>query len=160
MAALKVRWKSLRDAYAKERKYDMSKSYGVKLKPKKPWRWKNQMEFLAPFIQNRKELLFDTFKGENDVPGKVSKSEYAKATKKVVSLKVGHPPKIRTETNSSRGDEKNDTQNEEIDKFFGGICNAVKSLESKNQLLVQKDIATLVMSYKLRELEEEDLRKG
>lgn len=162
--ALKVRWKSLRDAYVKERKYDISRSCGLKVKAKKPWRLKKQMEFLAPFIQNRKDLIIDASNAENS-----NNNDDINTVHEVDSLNSNrrNSSKIDEEPDSSvtPGSVPNSSKRElvpqgknvtEIESFFRGISDAVLGLNKKNQILVQREIATLVMNFKLKELEDEE----
>ncbi|XP_065215629.1 uncharacterized protein LOC135842170 [Planococcus citri] len=163
--ALKVRWKSLRDAYVKERKYDISKSCGLKVKLKKPWRFKKQMEFLAPFIQSRKEIIDVSNTEEND-----SRSDITIETKidgpnssHNDSQKTDNEPDSSVNHKSDLADYKlipRERKATEIDSFFRGISDAVMGLNKKNQIIVQREIATLVMNFKLKELEEEEKRSN
>lgn len=156
VSALKVRWKSLRDAYVKERKYDLAQTYGMKLRPKKPWRLKRQMEFLAPFIQMRKD-----FSGAetNSVP-RVKSTKTPKTNINTTNY-APVPQMVRENDLAFNYDmnlfnqcipKTNDQRFIEIDSFFRDIANAVKGLSPNSQVMLEKDITNLVMNYKLKEL--------
>ncbi len=161
MAALKVRWKSLRDAYVKERNYDIAKTSGVKLKNKKPWRLKSQLEFLAPFIHNRKDIGKTMARGAGVRSGRTETS-VPKDTPSESPSKAKDPPKTRSENGEIRKNMFNETVPSastprliEIDSFFRSIADSVKCLSPKSQVSIQREITELVMNYKLRELEED-----
>lgn len=174
--ALKVRWKSLRDAYVKQRKYDISKNCGLNVREKRPWRLKKEMEFLAPFIQNRKDLFIDISCKDDSVCNDDISDIRLSPSPPIVKENLNGLKPIANQSDSSvilqkcrkfsvNKDKPNpihhvsNPQNEyviEIESFFRGISEAVKGLNRKHQLLVQKEVASLVMNYKLQELEEED----
>lgn len=153
----------MRDAYVKERKYDVAKTYGMKIKMKRPWRLKKQMEFLTPFIHNRKDLYFDSTKENNEKNDKEKFSKelnnYGKnaiAITMVSSSSEGNSdPVINLRKNlfNQPVPESNNYRLIEIDSFFRNISDAVKTLNEKNQLMVQRDVTNVVMNYKLKELE-------
>lgn len=160
--ALKVRWKSLRDAYVKERRYELAKSCGVKVKPKTAWRLKKQLDFLAPFVQIRTDFLRSQHKTRDEqqpVVAEISNQDQdVNALSPDISEKSAKLVKDRKNIfNQPISDLKCDRLNE-MDFFFQSIAEAVKGLKSDNQSLIQKEIMSLVMNYKLRELEEDDLR--
>lgn len=133
------------------------------MKKKKPWMLKKQMEFLAPFIQNRKEFTLEAsvkededrvYNGDsNDM--NLDKYDFSNSN---VCKSVDEPVDSSSHESSSFHCDTIQAEDEgtEIEVFFRGICDAVKGLNQKNQVLVQKEIASLVMNYKLQELEEED----
>lgn len=157
--ALKVRWKSLRDAYVKERKYEMSNRSHSTMKKKKPWRLKTYMDFLAPYIHNRKDLSTDEWTEKNDItfPHEIRVEETVPVNKSNIINKKKSDLSSQKKVNVLSQAKVNVKQDRvlEMDSFFRGIADAVKSLNPKNQLLVQKEVTNLVMNYKLQELEED-----
>lgn len=157
---MKVRWRSLRDAYVKERKYDLALTSGVKMKPKKPWRFKMQIEFLAPFIQLRKDLSTST---EARTESRMRSVDAKTSSKTIVtdsSLKTvgenGSSSNYEINLFNQCIPKSNDQRFIEIDSFFRDIANAVKGLNRNSQFSLQKEITNLVMNYKLKELEGEE----
>lgn len=140
----------------------MTKRYDTAMKQKRPWRLKTQMDFLAPFIQNRKDLTFDESKDGGDFmfsdeikfQEETTQPALEELDQSQPNLDLKCPKTVFSQSNS------NTKHNRvlEIDSFFRGIADAVKSLTPKNQVLVQKEVTNLVMNYKLQELEEEDIR--
>lgn len=130
------------------------------MKPKKPWRFKMQMEFLAPFIQLRKDLSTST---EARTESRMRSVDAKTSSKTIVtdsSLKTvgenGSSSNYEINLFNQCIPKSNDQRFIEIDSFFRDIANAVKGLNRNSQFSLQKEITNLVMNYKLKELEGEE----
>lgn len=130
------------------------------MKPKKPWRFKMQIEFLAPFIQLRKDLSTST---EARTESRMRSVDAKTSSKTIVtdsSLKTvgenGSSSNYEINLFNQCIPKSNDQRFIEIDSFFRDIANAVKGLNRNSQFSLQKEITNLVMNYKLKELEGEE----
>lgn len=160
---MRNRWKSLRDSYVKETKYKLSLG-NVNAKPKKDWRYSQEMSFLAPHISvsrpsgqnDDSEIDIKTeIKPEIDEhepmeayfvdPFQINSQEghFMGALLDYSAEKVQGPsavPELSEET--------------DVDAFFKGVAQVVKRLNPGNQVKIQKDIVNMVLDAKLKEVQQ------
>lgn len=156
---MRSRWKSLRDSFVKETKHKLALGSGS-AKPKKDWRYTQEMSFLTPHLAISHPKALQSDKSDEDnienqqpmesyfvdvdtLQGSPDGGHFMGPLLDYSAEKLGIAPSLPIITEES-----------DIDSFFKGVADVVKGLNPVNQVKIQKEIINFVFDMKLREVQD------
>lgn len=146
----------------KETKHKLSLGSGA-AKPKKDWRYSQEMAFLTPYlaISHPKAFKTENFKADEEdsiEDQQPMETYFVDVNSFQENPGGGHFMGALLDYSAEKFDVTPAfpmlTGDSDIDSFFKGVAEVVKKLNPVNQVKIQKDIVNMVLDIKLKEIQD------